>query len=1073
MKFVFTLLFLLGGSVSMQAEAIDQKEAQQLAQQFFASKGKHLKAPQLSLAHRAPNRLAKGQNKPTAYYVFNAEKEQGYVVVSGDARSETILAYADSGHLDVATAPAPVKAFLQTYVEELAALNHSAQVRKTPAQGTPTERAKRAIPPMLSTRWNQGAPYYNQMPQNTTYRPAAPKHYTGCVATAMAQAMYYYKQPAATIDVIDGYKSETADWSGNYKKDIPSIAAQTSIAWNKMKPIYGTSYTEEQGNAVAQLMAMCATSVRAKLHSNETSAALSEADRALKEDFGYDASTRYVKRDAYDSRAWFELMYSELEAGRPVLYGGRSSDGGHAFILDGFDGNGYFHVNWGWGGLSDGYFRLSVMKPQNTGIGAQLSNGYSTSQEAIVGVRPSGGPALPVDESYYRLTGENFCVKPAEAGKEAMITCDFVNRTSWKGIFNYGWAVVKSDGALEGILSKSIEIGPNYMVKAAEFSLLNSDLKAKGNGEYKIVPISFRQDPKKLLACCDVNRQFVIARVAGNSVSYEIVRQDPKLSLLSWNLVGTKVALAPLELQMNLRNLGTIEYNGPLYLWRKDRPNELQAQTGAVVPAGETVKVALSVRIIHQGTLTYQVSTDLERTNILGETSVDITSHTLGAKLEVTRVEIEGAQETTPQQVHHVLGKKVKARVSIKNKSESTFGNAIQIGLLPETTPGSGNYSGTDIRTMAERMEVGATHVFEVEFDGLDTRKNYLLLVLSKDVVVETDRTPIVFTPCATMDKADGTSVSVPQTATYTVPEDVLTADFSAVSGMAFTPNSNPNTIYVLAADAPMLPALNGKNVVRDGESDLLTLTDGHAFLNTVPITARRVVYRRSVSQGSQGDGKGWETIVLPFAPSRISVVGENRDIVWRKQEGDDGKFWLRRFTGVNGTTCYFADAENFEAFTPYIVSFPDATLGELSLIGKTLEYSAEQVNIPAQAPMKLTTSTYSFVGTTTSQNPKNAYALNAEGTVFRLSASSVLAPFRANFVTTTQGVYYAPALRIGWDMTPTSIAFSKTATPSSTTPVYNLAGLRVGTAQYIDGQWQLGTLPRGLYIVNGQRISH
>lgn len=1078
MKSLFVLMLVAWSALSLHAERIDRSTAQLSAQHFLSKKGKKLSATHTPQSHNTPSKQGNAENGDAGYYVFNAAGKQGYVVVSADSRTERILGYADVGSFDMHTAPAHVKAFLQSYADQMAQLAQTTPQQATRRKTMALEPAKRAITPLLSTLWNQNTPYNNLMPDNTTYRPAAPKHFTGCVATAMAQVLYYYKAPAATTGQIASYTSEATDFSGEYKKPVQGYPAHTSIDWSQMKPIYGASYTDGQANAVAQLMAMCSASVRSRLYYKETTAALSEAGRALKENFGYDASTRYVMRSAYNSREWFELMYAELEAGRPVIYGGQSSEGGHAFVLDGFDGEGYFHINWGWGGLANGYFRLSVMNPDATGIGASPSNGFSTQQEAIVGLRPAGSSELPIDESYYRLTYDDCKVVPNATTSELELSCDFINRTSWGGLFWYGWGILKNDGSVEGLVSSSVNIGINYMVDNVAFPELNQRLKNRGEGSYKLVPISRRSNSDVWLPACDVNLFSVRANVTSTSVSYQLVSSQAQLSLKRWDFVGTKVVFAPLEFKMTLQNQGDFEYNGPLYLWRKDRLHVIEAQGGVVVPAGATVQASLSLRMVDQGTFVYQVSTDLSRTHILGETTVTIAPHTPGAALEVVTVNIEGSDNTSPTATHNVLAKRVKASVVIKNNGAAPFGNAIQIGLLAQKAPGSTQYEGSDVRTFGQLIQVGQTGTFEVVFDMVDTRKNYLLKVLSQDATVTNDYTPITFIPCATMTKTDGTMLSVARTTSYTVPADVVVADFTSVSGMTFTPSSNPNTIYLMPTGSTLPSHLVGKNVVHDGETELLTITDGYPFLNTMPITAQRIVYRRPISQGTAGDGRGWQTIALPFAPQRVNVVEDNRDIIWRKQEGDDGRFWLRRFVGVDGNTCHFADAQEFEAFTPYIVAFPGTQLGSLSLVGKTLEFSADQQTVPAQAPIKLTTSSFSFIGTTTGHQASQHYVLNAAGDSFTLMSSSAIAPFRASFKATGPSVYYAPALRIGHGGNLTGIHnlrdatnAAQTNTDGATTAVCNLAGQRVGTATMKAGVWQLPTLPQGVYVVNGQRV--
>ena len=109
---------------------------------------------------------------------------------------------------------------------------------------------------------------------------------------------------------------------------------------------------------------------------------------ALKNYFGYPGNPSWELRSGYTTEEWDELIYNELKFGRPVLYGASTSGGGgHEFICDGYDGHGLYHINWGWGGLSDGYFRLQALRPSTQGAGGSSDcGGYSLNHDAIIGV---------------------------------------------------------------------------------------------------------------------------------------------------------------------------------------------------------------------------------------------------------------------------------------------------------------------------------------------------------------------------------------------------------------------------------------------------------------------------------------------------------------------------------------------------------------------------------------------------------------------------------------------------------------------------------------------------------------
>jgi hypothetical protein len=208
---------------------------------------------------------------------------------------------------------------------------------------------------------------------------------TGCLATAMAQVMYFHQSPSQTINVIPGYTTTSR------KTDVNAIPAGTSIDWAYILPTYKTSTgseTEAQRYAVAKLMLLCGTSVKMDYTAAASAAATTEASAALKSVFNYDATTRRVVRLDYKQEEWNQMIYDELAQRRPVLYNGTTATGaGHAFVIDGYDKNDYFHVNWGWSGDCNGFFRLSMLSPTDPGQSEFTNVGFNLSQDAIIGIQ--------------------------------------------------------------------------------------------------------------------------------------------------------------------------------------------------------------------------------------------------------------------------------------------------------------------------------------------------------------------------------------------------------------------------------------------------------------------------------------------------------------------------------------------------------------------------------------------------------------------------------------------------------------------------------------------------------------
>lgn len=250
------------------------------------------------------------------------------------------------------------------------------------------------ISPLLGEiSWNQSAPYNNMCPiYNGTDRAV-----TGCVATAMAQMMAYYQHPKQLLEDIPAY---SRNWYGN-TVSVPTISKDEGVYdWDNMLSFYSSgSYSEIQGAAVAKLMYHCGAAVQmgygAQSGGNVT-------PKPLAKYFGYDADLMMdIARSTYSLAEWTQIMDNELVSGRPILYSGSSTDGGHEFVCDGADGNGLYHVNWGWGGYQNGCFDITILNPKKGGIGSgAASDGYNRGCGMLIGVAPDNGK---VDEPLVRM----------------------------------------------------------------------------------------------------------------------------------------------------------------------------------------------------------------------------------------------------------------------------------------------------------------------------------------------------------------------------------------------------------------------------------------------------------------------------------------------------------------------------------------------------------------------------------------------------------------------------------------------------------------------------------------------
>lgn len=329
-----------------------------------------------------------------SYYVFPNANSKGFTIVSGDDRLPEIVGYSSQGSYDENNLPEGFVSFMEAYqnlynkvnLGDAEALKNLAEIKAWRNKKNASAASTSAVAPLLGDiAWDQTSPYNNMCPRYDSVHVAA----TGCVATAMAQVMAYYKYPKQLKADIPGYVNR---WNG-IPMEIPTITREEGVYdWDNMLPKYNkeANATQQQKDAVAKLMYHCGAAVQ--MNYGPESAASVSASKLAKY-FGYDADLMMdLNRSTFSLDKWMQIIDTELAAGRPVLYGGQASDGGHQFICDGKDGEGLYHINWGWSGSQNGYFDLSLLNPEKGGTGSGSSTeGYNRLCSMTIGIAPDNG----------------------------------------------------------------------------------------------------------------------------------------------------------------------------------------------------------------------------------------------------------------------------------------------------------------------------------------------------------------------------------------------------------------------------------------------------------------------------------------------------------------------------------------------------------------------------------------------------------------------------------------------------------------------------------------------------------
>ena len=354
---------------SIQAAQVNETQARQIAGQFFSAKSPRFNAS----AGQSTTRLAYTAESER-FFVFERGNHNGFVVVAGDDRLPQVLGYGESGDFSAKQLPDAVQYWLDEMNRQIAFLQSHGNV----AAHQPAKR-QTAVAPLLTTQWSQEAPYNDLCPTYET-NGVTSRAVTGCVATATAQIMNYYKWPA----VGRGSHSYVCNVNNVTRTELSADFSQSVYQWDLMLDFYDSNSSAESCEAVAKLMSDVGISMDMGYGSSSGASEMA-ASQALNTYFGYNARNYWLNRDYYGAAEWDQLLFDEISARRPVMYCGYSfsgiDGGGHAFVLDGFNADGYFHVNWGWGGYYDGYFVVSVLAPTS-------SMNFEFMQDGLFGLVP-------------------------------------------------------------------------------------------------------------------------------------------------------------------------------------------------------------------------------------------------------------------------------------------------------------------------------------------------------------------------------------------------------------------------------------------------------------------------------------------------------------------------------------------------------------------------------------------------------------------------------------------------------------------------------------------------------------
>ena len=362
LSFAVSVLSMVG--YTAQANPVDIRKAADIARQY-------LRQPVAVPTPGTSTISTRSVAEAPAYHLFVSKEEQRFVIVSGESQMNEVVGYGKLSTGDVNALPPQVHALLQQYTETVRQVRSGQQ----PAASLP-KSLKRYVTPLVTAQWGQSYPYNSKTPV-INGKPT----YTGCVATAAAQFLYFYKWPKQrpALYVRKAGDGDEADTSPTY-------------LWEAMKDTREQVKDFRSVNAVGRLLVDVGKAIRITFGTQASPSNIEYTLDALQNDFGY--TTRLLHRDRMQADEFREAIMQELSDGYPVMVCG----GIHAFIYDGYDRRGFIHANFGWDGQGDGYYDINTI---TTPIpGPFMGNGQFWENQVVLMAHPKNGqyPDFPTPQ---------------------------------------------------------------------------------------------------------------------------------------------------------------------------------------------------------------------------------------------------------------------------------------------------------------------------------------------------------------------------------------------------------------------------------------------------------------------------------------------------------------------------------------------------------------------------------------------------------------------------------------------------------------------------------------------------
>ena len=1134
MKKFFVILTLFVATTVL-AGPVSKEQARQLAADFVktrpaaaASKAAGnvtQQADALSLVTLSQNRQ---EAMAAPFYIFNIGERQGFVIISGDDRTAPVLGYSDEGCIDPERMPENLRYWLDDYAQQLKTL---AQMDDTQAQNclrAPSRAAvktRNSIAPLITTKWDQATPYWNECPQFMNSDDEADGYelaYTGCVATAMSQILYFHKQPAQTLAEIPAYTFTYGDGNYNYVTVNMNALPVTTLDWAHMRETYTGAEDEVYTDAVATLMLYAGCSVKMQYGRNSSGAYTDDIPKGFRY-FGYGSKIAF--RNDYTQQAWEDLVYSELAAGRPMIYNGTAgSGGGHSFICDGFEYGEYFHINWGWGGMGNGFFQLSIMNPSASGIGGSSSSeGYNMKQNIIYNIIP--GTATPEggssegEEAEPVLTATQISgptgwdrdrlSDPFKIYKSKIVKVSYSDHSGTGKKFKEALALYNPTDESYTILANSesniyMAVTTSALGQTTRFgegvtSTASNVIKfgAGLTGSYRIVPMYQVEGSSEWKPMKESDRFYLEVNMS-NTYCTATAHPNTDLTVTNWSCTGDLKVGSKVQVNATIKNNSEDRYFGDLYLdfggQQLDEYSQYTTVIQAEILAGEEKVVTFNVTPATSGTKALKVMLvdSYGAFYDLSKSGTVTIAESQEAEMNLT-VDIEAldVSATTDEYLHGTIyDSSVRFRATITNHSNVEYNKYVLAPLFIVKRNDDGSIGGGSMVTYKQQtvsIPAGGSATYYFDFDNLAYGSTYSMNIYARNNVPQEEDASHVDNIVKKGEskyyaiergiitwKGDGTRQGYKPEEGFQIPADVAAVSLEGLTLSAIGASANPNTLYFLGEDQTAPAGLEGKNIITGSQAETITLVDGYDFFTPQTFTASEISYKRTFIQGHNNKVRtGWSTIVLPFQPTKVMNQTDQKPIDWFRSSTDSGKqFWLCDFAEEDGQTVFFRNAPEMLVNVPYLVAVPDNAWGsKWDLRDKEIVWSAENATIKPDAIAYTSGQQMVFAGSVYRQQLSGILGITTDGSQFSTSGEQAVDAFHAYFKTIDGESAGAKALSIailsdetdGVEAYPQPLPEGKGAEAAA---IYDLSGRQIVNGKSVNRQ-----LPKGIYIINGKKV--